>query len=54
MSFVGIADPEILADIDAWTQALRTRIEGRARDLLELEPVQYGLQLLCYGRNAIL
>jgi Acyclic terpene utilisation family protein AtuA len=54
MSFVGIADPEVLADIDAWTEALQTRIENRARDLLALEPAQYGLQLLCYGRNAIL
>ena len=54
MSFVGIADPEVLADIDAWTAALQTRIQNRTRDLLALEPGQYGLQLLCYGRNAIL
>jgi hypothetical protein len=54
MSFVGIADPKILADIDAWTQTLRARIEARARDLVALEPREYELQLLCYGRNAIL
>lgn len=54
MSFVGIADPEVLADIDVWLERLRARVQSRVSDLLGLEPDQYAVQLRCYGRNAIL
>jgi hypothetical protein len=54
MSFVGIVDPRVLAQLDAWTSALRERVEARVQDLLGLEPQQYDFALRCYGRDAIL
>jgi Acyclic terpene utilisation family protein AtuA len=54
MSFVGIADPEILADIDVWTDSLRTTVWKRVQDVLALDPDEYAMQLRCYGRDAIL
>jgi Acyclic terpene utilisation family protein AtuA len=54
MSFVGIADPQILAGIDAWIASLEHQLQARARDLLGLGPDDYAVQLRCYGRNAIL
>jgi hypothetical protein len=54
MSFVGIADPQILEAIDAWIAALDQRLRARVRDLLGLKPEDYAVQLRCYGRNAIL
>jgi hypothetical protein len=54
MSFVGIADPQILGGIDAWIASLEHQLQARAQDLLGLRPEDYGVQLRCYGRDAIL
>lgn len=54
MSFVGIADPRVLTQLDAWTGALRERLEGRVQELLSLERTHYDFALRCYGRDAIL
>jgi hypothetical protein len=54
MSFVGIADPQILASIDAWIASLEQRLHARVRDLLGIGPEDFAVQLRCYGRNAIL
>ena len=54
MTFVGIADPHILAHIDDWTETLQAMVTKRVQDLLELNPNQYSIALRSYGRNAIL
>jgi hypothetical protein len=54
ISFAGIADPHVLERIDAWSEALVSRIHDRVRDLLDLEPARYGVQLRCFGRDAVL
>jgi hypothetical protein len=54
ISFAGIADPVVLERIDAWSEALVSRIHDRVRDLLDLEPGRYGIQLRCFGRDAVL
>jgi hypothetical protein len=54
MSFAGIVDPRVLAQLDAWTAALKERVAGRVHELLGLEPQHYDFALRCYGRDAIL
>jgi hypothetical protein len=54
ISFAGIADPHVLDRIDAWSEALVSRIHDRVRDLLDLKPGSYGIQLRCFGRDAVL
>src|SRR6267143_234708 len=54
MSFVGIADPQILASVDAWIASLEQRLHARVLDLLGLGPEDFAVQLRCYGRNTIL
>jgi hypothetical protein len=54
MSFVGIADPRVLVEIEAWLEALQSRVEDRVREILGLEPAEYDIALRCYGRDAIL
>lgn len=54
MSFVGIADPEILPHLDIWTDDLQTIMKERVQDLLGLDLSDYAIDLRCYGRNAIL
>jgi hypothetical protein len=54
MSFVGIADPVTLTELDTWTSTLQRMVQERALNLLSLDPGEYAMQLRCYGRNAIL
>jgi hypothetical protein len=54
LSFVGIADPGVIARLDEWIEALQARVRQRVEDLLDLTPDQYGVQLRCYGKDAVL
>jgi hypothetical protein len=54
VSFVGIADPRVLADIDLWTATLLDAINTRVRAQLEIAATKYAVQLRCFGHNAIL
>jgi Acyclic terpene utilisation family protein AtuA len=54
ISFAGIVDPHVLEHIDAWSEALVSRIHDRVRNLLDLEPARYAVQLRCFGHNAVL
>ncbi len=54
MSFTGIRDPDILADIDAWARTLTAVLTTRVHDLLKLGTADYDIDLRLYGYNAIL
>lgn len=54
MSFVGVREPLVLADPEAWVAGLRAQIVMRARDVLGLEETEYDFDLRLYGHNAIL
>jgi hypothetical protein len=54
ISFVGIVDPRVLADLRTWIDALARMIERRTRDLIGLEPGDYEISFRCYGYDAIL
>lgn len=54
MSFTGVRDPLILADLDSWAQFMRDMIAHRVRQTLELSADEYAFDLRLYGYNAVL
>lgn len=54
MSMVGIAEPTVLTNLDAWIDALHLHIRTRVKDVLRLDPGEYSLQLRSYGHDAVL
>lgn len=54
MSFSGVRDPIILADIDSWAQFMRDMITHRVEQTLELTDDDYAFDLRLYGYNAVL
>lgn len=54
MSFTGIRDPLVLADIDAWAELLGVVLADRVEQTLGLTPREYAFDLRLYGHNAVL
>jgi hypothetical protein len=54
VSFVGIRDPHVVADIETWAKLLRTVLTERVIQTLELTPGDYAFDIRLYGHNAIL
>ena len=54
ISLTGIRDPKILDSIGEWTKTLEATLVGGIESVLGLDPVDYSLELRCYGWNAIL
>jgi hypothetical protein len=54
VSFAGIRDPYIAANIDRWAELLRTMLAGRIAQTLGLSEDDYALDVRLYGHNAIL
>lgn len=54
MSFTGVRDPLILADLDAWAQFMRDMIVLRVDQTLGLGEEEYALDLRLYGYDAVL
>ncbi len=54
MSFTGIRDPLILAEIDDWAAFLRDVLADRVKQTLGLEPHEYVADIRLYGHNAVL
>lgn len=54
VSFVGVREPLVLADPEAWASGLREQIVKRAHDVLDLDEAAYDFDLRLYGFNAIL
>ena len=54
MSFVGIADPAVLADLDRWLARLEEMTARRVYDSLGIDAGQYMIHLRCYGNDAVL
>jgi hypothetical protein len=54
VSFTGIRDPYITANIDRWSALLRLIVTDRVRQTLGLTDDEYGLDIRLYGHNAIL
>jgi hypothetical protein len=54
VSFVGIRDPHIVADIETWARLLRTVLTERVEQTLDLTPNEYAFDIRLYGHNAIL
>ena len=54
VSFVGIRDPHVVADIETWASLLRTVVTERVTQTLELAPTDYAFDIRLYGHNAIL
>jgi hypothetical protein len=54
VSFVGIRDPHVVADIETWARLLRTVLTERVEQTLELTPDDYAFDIRLYGHNAIL
>jgi len=54
VSFVGIRDPHIVANIDAWADLLREVVIGRVGQTLGLTANDYAFDIRLYGHNAIL
>jgi hypothetical protein len=54
VSFVGIRDPHIVANIDQWAELLRTVLADRVAQTLELNENDYAFDVRLYGHNAIL
>jgi hypothetical protein len=54
MSLSGIRDPEILAHIGAWSEALIAFLTDGIARVLSLSADRYHLELRCYGWNAVL
>jgi acyclic terpene utilization AtuA family protein len=54
MSLSGIRDPEILAHIDTWSEALIAFLTDGIARVLDISADQYHLELRCYGWNAVL
>ncbi|MFE7071582.1 acyclic terpene utilization AtuA family protein [Streptomyces sp. NPDC057620] len=54
VSFTGIRDPYIVANIDRWAALLRAILTERVAQTLGLTDDDYGLDIRLYGHNAIL
>lgn len=54
MSFTGVRDPLVLADLEAWAQFMRDMIVLRVDQTLGLGEDQYALDLRLYGYDAVL
>ncbi|MFE5138510.1 acyclic terpene utilization AtuA family protein [Streptomyces fagopyri] len=54
LSFSGIRDPYIVANIDRWAALLRNIVTERINQTLKLTDDDYGLDIRLYGHNAIL
>ncbi|MGA5506996.1 acyclic terpene utilization AtuA family protein [Streptomyces umbrinus] len=54
VSFTGIRDPYIVANIDRWATLLRVILTERISQTLGLTDDDYGLDIRLYGHNAIL
>jgi hypothetical protein len=54
VSFVGIRDPHVVADIETWAKLLRAVLTERVTQTLELTPGDYAFDIRLYGHNAIL
>jgi hypothetical protein len=54
LSFVGIRDPRILAELPSWLHRLNLVINDRVHALLGLAIDAYDLDVRCYGNNAVL
>lgn len=54
ISFTGIRDPHILADIDLWAATFAAVLADRVQQVLGLGPADYDTDLRLYGYNAIL
>jgi acyclic terpene utilization AtuA family protein len=54
LSFTGIRDPRITADIERWASLLRALLTERVHQTLGLGDDDYGLDIRLYGHNAIL
>jgi hypothetical protein len=54
LSFVGIRDPHIVANIETWATLLRTVLTERVTQTLGLAPSDYAFDIRLYGHNAIL
>jgi hypothetical protein len=54
MSFAGVRDPLVLADIDGWADLMRKMIEHRVAGTLGLADGEYAFDLRLYGHNAVL
>ncbi|MFE1794560.1 acyclic terpene utilization AtuA family protein [Streptomyces sp. NPDC059517] len=54
VSFTGIRDPYIVANIDRWAALLRVILTERVSQTLGLTGDDYGLDIRLYGHNAIL
>ncbi|MGW6007491.1 acyclic terpene utilization AtuA family protein [Streptomyces sp. NPDC055210] len=54
VSFTGIRDPYIVANIDRWAALLRVILTERVSQTLGLTDDDYGLDIRLYGHNAIL
>ncbi|MFJ1767492.1 acyclic terpene utilization AtuA family protein [Amycolatopsis sp. NPDC088138] len=54
MSFTGVRDPLVLADIDAWADLLRAVLTQRVTQTLGLAADEYAFDLRLYGHNAVL
>ena len=54
MTLVGIRDPHILSNLEAWTTRLKTVLADRVRSVLGLSPPDYEWSVRCYGANAVL
>lgn len=54
MSFTGIRDPLILAEIDAWAELMDGLIKLRVEQTLGLSETEYAFDLRLYGHNAVL
>jgi hypothetical protein len=54
LSFTGIADPEILANLDLWEQLLRDNLRKRVSGVLGLDSGQYKVDVRLFGRSGVL
>ncbi|HEY4023693.1 MAG TPA: acyclic terpene utilization AtuA family protein [Pseudonocardiaceae bacterium] len=54
ISFVGIRDPHIVAQIQTWTDLLRTTLIARVAQTLGLSAEDYAFDIRRYGHDAIL
>ena len=54
MTLVGIRDPHILSNLEAWTTRLKSVVADRVHSVLSLSPPDYEWTVRCYGANAVL
>jgi hypothetical protein len=54
VALAGIKDPEVLANIETWSNSLRDFIVYKARAVLDLGEPNLHVEVRCYGYNAVL